>query len=134
MIAWRVHIARPPDDVFALLATDEGRASFWAEEATERDGVIAFRFPNGLRTTARVLGSRAPARFSLEYFGSVVTFELAGDGADGTDLTLTDDRDDDPDTAAGWVSVLLALKAAASGLDLRNHNPRRTWDQRYVDN
>jgi hypothetical protein len=36
---------------------------------------------------------------------------------------------------AGWVSVLLALKAAADfGIDLRNHDPARTWNKGYVDN
>jgi hypothetical protein len=33
------------------------------------------------------------------------------------------------------VSVLLALKAAADfGVDLRNHDPARTWWQGYCDN
>jgi hypothetical protein len=37
--------------------------------------------------------------------------------------------------AAGWVSVLVALKAATDfGVDLRNHDPERTWEQRFVDN
>lgn len=36
---------------------------------------------------------------------------------------------------AGWVSVLLALKAAVDfSVDLRNHDPGRTWDQGYADN
>jgi hypothetical protein len=36
---------------------------------------------------------------------------------------------------AGWVSVLLALKAAADfGVDLRNHDAARTWAQGYCDN
>jgi len=36
---------------------------------------------------------------------------------------------------AGWVSVLMALKAAVDhGVDLRNHDPQRTWDQGYADN
>jgi hypothetical protein len=36
---------------------------------------------------------------------------------------------------AGWVSVLLGLKAAADhGVDLRNHDAARTWSQGYCDN
>ena len=36
---------------------------------------------------------------------------------------------------AGWVSVLLALKAAADfGVDLRNHDARRTGEQGYAEN
>jgi hypothetical protein len=35
---------------------------------------------------------------------------------------------------AGWASVLLALKAAVDfGVDLRHHDPERTWDQGYGD-
>jgi hypothetical protein len=35
----------------------------------------------------------------------------------------------------GWVSVLMALKAYVDhGVDLRNHDAARTWDQGYCDN
>jgi hypothetical protein len=38
------------------------------------------------------------------------------------------------DNLAGWVTVLLTLKAAADfGVDLRSHDPARTWGQGYVD-
>lgn len=36
---------------------------------------------------------------------------------------------------AGWVSLLLTMKAAIDhGVDLRNHDPERTWVQGYADN
>jgi hypothetical protein len=36
---------------------------------------------------------------------------------------------------AGWVSVQLALKAAVDfGVDLRTHDPARSWDQGYAEN
>ena len=36
---------------------------------------------------------------------------------------------------AGWVSVLMNLKAVADfGCDLRNHDPQRTWQQGYLNN
>ena len=39
------------------------------------------------------------------------------------------------ETIAGWGSVLMALKAAVDhAVDLRNHDPERTWDQGYFDN
>ncbi len=138
-IRWRLHLASPPEKVFEFLATDAGRARFWAESAQERGDAIEFRFPNGLTWAGRVL-ERAPNRvFAVEYFGgSRATFRLEGDGRGGTDLELTetvpraDDRDEE---LAGWVSVLLALKAAADhGVDLRNHDPERTWDQGYAEN
>ena len=87
-IIWRVHFRSPPTAVFELLATDEGRQMFWAEEAVERDGAIHFVFVNGIRTVAPILGERKPDRFDLEYFGSYVRFDLEPDGVGGTDLTL----------------------------------------------
>lgn len=65
-----------------------------------------------------------------------MTLAAAADG--GTDLLLVEE--DVPAEAveenrAGWVSVLLTLKAAADhGMDLRGHDPQRTWHQGYVDN
>ena len=36
---------------------------------------------------------------------------------------------------AGWVSVLMAMKAALDyGVDLRNHDIERTWMKGYADN
>lgn len=122
-----------------MLATDAGRARFWAEEAPLREERIKFRFPNGAVWSARVLKDEPPRRFSLEYYGgTVTTFELNSDGQGGTDLKLTDEgvrSDHRADVVPGWVSVLLALKAAVDAeVDLRNHDPTRTWDQGYVDN
>jgi hypothetical protein len=134
VIRWRLHLATSPPDVHALLATDSGRARFWAESAVERAGIISFRFPNEYAYEARVSVSEPPTLFELVYFGSPARFELAADGCGGTDLTLTHD-DEHPDTGPGWVSVLLALKAAADyDVDLRNHDPERSWDQGFVDN
>jgi hypothetical protein len=66
-----------------------------------------------------------------------VLFELAEDGKGGTDLTLTNSEvpaDEYEQMLAGWLNVLLPLKAAADfGIDLRNHDPCRTWEERYVD-
>ncbi len=33
----------------------------------------------------------------------------------------------------GWAAVLLHLKAAVLGTELRNHAGERTWDVGYVD-
>ena len=138
-ITWRLHLASSPQRVYNMLATDEGRAQFWAEEAVEKEGMIAWRFPNGWELRTRVLASEPPHRFSVEYIGgSTVSFNLEPDGAGGTDLTLIDAgvrTEDYMETYAGWLSVLLALKAAVDfGVDLRNHDPNRSWDQGYVDN
>lgn len=89
--------------------------------------------------SARVVAEEPPRRFGIEYLGGTrTTFVLEPDGAGGTDLTLTDEHvapEHREDVFAGWVSVLLALKAAVEhGIDLRNHDADRTWDQGFVDN
>lgn len=136
-IRWRLHLASPPEAVYAMLATDEGRAAFWAESAVEEEGVVHFRFVNGLETRGRLLEADPPRRLRLEYFGSTVTWELAPDGAGGTDLTLTNTDfppEDRAELLAGWLNVLLPLKAAVDfGVDLRSHDPGRTWEGGFVD-
>ena len=138
-IVWRLHLAAPPAAVFELLATDAGRARFWAQRSEQGDGSFDLHFPNGQRLTCPIVESSAPWRFAIGYFeGSRVVFDLAAAAGGGTDLTLTES--DVPagtaaDDRAGWVSVLLCLKAAADfGVDLRNHDPGRTWDAGFVDN
>jgi hypothetical protein len=53
------------------------------------------------------------------------------------DLTLTEVGAPPKDPAqnqAGWVSVLLALKAAVDfRIGLRNRDSERTWDEGFVD-
>ena len=138
VITWQVHLNAGPNVVYQTLSTNEGRASFWAESTTEYEGTIEFCFPNGMRCRGRIIERVPERRFAVEYFGSRVTFTLEPDGAGGTDLTLVDhgsESDDRHETLGGWVSVLLALKATVDfGIDLRNHDKARTWDQGYVDN
>lgn len=138
-IRWRVHLRSPREEVYAMLATPAGRQRFWAVSAPDREGdTIEFHFHDGATLTSRVLEASPPAICCLTYFeDSIVTFELMEDGEGGTDLLLTER--DVPDEArianhAGWVSVLLSLKAAVDhGVDLRNHDPHRTSDRGYVD-
>ncbi|HUH13861.1 MAG TPA: SRPBCC domain-containing protein [Longimicrobiales bacterium] len=143
-IRWRLHLASPPERVYALLASPRGRARFWARsaegegEGEGEGGTIEFRFVDGTELRSRVLEEAPPHRFALTYFGgSTVVFELAPDGAGGTDLLLTETgvpEDERLENLAGWVSVLLALKAAADfGVDLRNGDPGRSWAHGYVD-
>lgn len=138
-IVWRLHLRSAPSDVFAFLGTDAGRQKFWADRSREQDGVVTLDFPNGQKLECRVLASEAPRRFTVEYFGgSRAEFQLESDGRGGTDLTLTETGVPPAEwheNYAGWVSVLLVLKAACDhGIDLRAHDAGRTWDQRYVEN
>ena len=136
-IRWRMHIPAPVDRVFDTLDTDSGRRGFWAESAIESGGTIEFRFANGETHRARVLERLRPHVYAIEYFGGPARFDLADDGAGGTDLLLTHEgiADDEwNEVHAGWLNVLFPLKAwAAHRIDLRNHDRRRTWDSGYAD-
>ena len=137
-IRWRVHFQSPPEEVYRALSTDEGRASFWAESAVEREGVIEFEILGYPPFQGRILQRDPPRAFVIEYSGSRVTFHLKGDGDGGTDLELLAEDVDASlrwEMTAGWVSVLLAMKAAVDfGVDLRNHDESRTWQTGYADN
>jgi uncharacterized protein YndB with AHSA1/START domain len=138
VIRWKLHLAASPDTVFRALDTAEGRARFWALSALERDGIIAFRFRNGQTLESRVLERRPPYRLVLTYFGgSRVEIDLAADGRGGTDLSLCESEvpaSELMQNLPGWVSLLLSLKAAVDfGVDLRNADPERQWEQGYVD-
>jgi uncharacterized protein YndB with AHSA1/START domain len=137
-IRWRMRFNASRERVYEFLATPHLRARFWAISAPDRGDAIEFHFANGATLTSRVVECVPPARFALTWFDdSVVTFELMQDGEGGTELLLTERGVPDAtraDNHAGWVAVLLALKAVVDhGVDLRNHDERRTWDRGYVD-
>ncbi|MFQ6013598.1 MAG: SRPBCC domain-containing protein [Thermoplasmata archaeon] len=137
-IRWRIHLRSPPDRVYEMLSTGEGRAQFWASTAPEEDGVVHFTFPSRATHRGRVLEEDPPTCYALEYFGgSRVQFDLSPDGEGGTDLTMTESGVPPAHHAIhvpGWIPVLLALKAAADfSVDLRNHDEHRTWEAGYVD-
>lgn len=134
-IRWRMHIPVPPEKVFAVLDSDQGRASFWAESAVEIENEIEFHFINGYTCRSTILERRAPEVFSLDYISGPARFELTADGHGGTDLLLTHHNigpEDWNEVHAGW--LLFPLKAwVAHGVDLRNHDPERSWDDGYAD-
>jgi uncharacterized protein YndB with AHSA1/START domain len=136
-IRWRIHIAASLEKVFTVLDSCDGRAAFWAESATEVDGYIDFRFINGDAYRSKVLERRPPRLLCIDYFGGPARFELTADGKGGTDLLLTHDgvaAEEWSEVHAGWLNVLFPLKAwVAYGVDLRNHDPTRSWQHGYAD-
>ena len=132
-----MHFASPPERVYDALATDAGRARFWAESAAERNGVIRFVFPGHPPVEGEILERDPPRHFALRYFGAHVRFTLTPDNAGGTDLLLDSqdvDEADHTEIVAGWVSVLMTMKAAVDhGVDLRNHDASRSWAQGYAE-
>lgn len=137
-IEWKVHFTSPIEQVFEFLTTDNGRSKFWAEETKEENGFIEFTILNYPKYKAEIFEIKANELFKLEYFGTEVTFELSKTEDNGTDLYLratTPTESVKNEMAAGWVSVLMAMKGAVDfGIDLRNHNPERVWENGYLDN
>lgn len=136
-ILWRLHTASPPERIWELLTTDDGRTRFWSESSRSRGDGFTLGFAIGLEEECRIVEAEPPRRFAFSYFGTLVLFDLAPDGSGGTNLTLTNSgipEADYEEMLPGWLNVLLPLKAAADfGVDLRNHDPARTWRERYVD-
>jgi uncharacterized protein YndB with AHSA1/START domain len=115
IIRWEMHFLSPNEKVFSALATDQGRSCYWAESAPEVDGCITFNILGYEPFCGRILKKQAPSLFALEYFGTIVEFSLRDDGKGGTDLSLVASHVDESlrmEMASGWVSVLMAMKAA----------------------
>jgi uncharacterized protein YndB with AHSA1/START domain len=137
-ILWKVHFTSSIEKVYEALTTDRGRITFWSEESTEKEGIIEFTFLNYPIIRSKILEKTPPKLFRIEYFETEVTFKLEKTSDQGTDLTLINLVSDEAlrlEMTAGWVSVLLSMKAAVDyGVDLRNHDKKRTWDNGYLDN
>ena len=137
-LQWRVHLDATPEAVYARLATDDGRESFWAESSKTLDDDVWLVFPDQSTTTVRIVLQRPPLLLEMDYFGVSTRFALQPAGEQATVLEVTASNipaHDMVDLAAGWVSVLLNLKAVINfGHDLRNHARPRTWADRFVDN
>lgn len=100
---------------------------------------FALHFINGQSLDVELVEAVRPHRLVLRYFGgSTVSVTFTDDGQGGCDLHLVEQdvpRGGHLDNYAGWVSVLLAFKAGLDfGVDLRSHDPSRTWNQRFLDN
>jgi uncharacterized protein YndB with AHSA1/START domain len=135
-IVWRLRLAAAPERVFDAWVNPADHMHYWCERSEPLPGGFRLHFIDGTIEDCTIEGTTAPSRIVYRYFGSRVDIRLElVDG--GTDLTLTASdvpRDDWHDVYAGWLNVLLPLKAWVDfGIDLRNHDPRRTWRNRYVD-
>ena len=137
-IKWKIHLSSKPEDVYQYLATQEGREKFWAESAEMVKGFIHFIFANGQVYKSKVISAIPFSSFQIEYFDSMVEFKLIPDNNGGTDLIVINSNvleKEYEENLSGWVSWLMTLKAAIDfQIDLRNHDPDRTWNQGYVDN
>lgn len=137
-IVWKLHLNSPPDKIYPYIATDKGRSSWWAESTVEKNGNILFLLKNNIQCESKIISFEPNRKFEVIYFGSKVSFLLESDNEGGCELTVHETPSTSTDrneSTAGWVSVLLALKAAADfGIDLRNHNEHQTWQHGFCDN
>ena len=138
IIEWKVHFKSPIEKVFEFLNTDKGRSKFWAEETKEEADFIEFKILNYPPYKAQIIEKISNKRLRLDYFGTDVTFDLTQSDYLGTDLYLkaiTPNQETKFEMTAGWVSVLMAMKAAVDfGIELRKHNSERSWENGYLDN
>ena len=130
-------MASPPERVFAAWLNPHDHEQFWCERSeTLPDGGFRQQFIDGTIASCAVEETNAPVHIRFRYFRTRVDIDFERHG-DGTDLTLTvlDVAGHEwNDVHAGWLNVLLPFKAWVDfGVDLRNHDPRRTWAHRYVD-
>ncbi|HWG89548.1 MAG TPA: hypothetical protein VNZ52_01740 [Candidatus Thermoplasmatota archaeon] len=136
-IVWRLRLRNPPEVVYSYLSTEEGMRAFLAPQARRTGDRVELTFASGERWEGRVIHERPPHHFEMEYLGGRVVFLLHGDGLGGTDLELRQEEvhpDAWAENRAGWVSVLLLLKAQVDhAIDLRNGDPTRSWEAGYVD-
>ncbi|HEX8258371.1 MAG TPA: SRPBCC domain-containing protein [Allosphingosinicella sp.] len=137
-IEWRVHVRSSPEAAYEAWTKDAGRSRFWAEESRSGPGGFELRFVNGQALAVEVVEAMPATRLVFRYFGgSTVTLAFEPDGRGGCDLYLREEgvpAEEHLENYAGWVSVLLAFKAAVDfGIDLRAHDPKRTWERRHVD-
>jgi uncharacterized protein YndB with AHSA1/START domain len=138
-----VKLAAGRDRVWQALTTPNGLAAWWAERAEIEPtdgGILRLHFSNRRILDSKVIMCRPPEYLAFVYFGGTrAAFELAPSPSGGTIVTVTDggfsSQQDYAETLAGWVSVLLALKAQVDfGVDLRNHNPAFSWEHGFADN
>ncbi len=137
-LCWQLQLAAPCQEVYRLLSTDAGRESFWVESSVQQGDQLLFSYPGGEQLAARILAQEPGRVFVLTHFeGSRLSFTL-GERDGGTHLRLEETgltAENEVENRAGWVSVLMALKARADhGIDLRNHHPERHWSAGYPDN
>jgi hypothetical protein len=136
-LRWKVHLDASPESVYERLSSDSGRESFWVESSQDADGQVTLVFPDRSTTILGILSERPPHVLEVDYFNVHTRLTLQRIGR-STVLEVTASgipADDLLELAAGWVSVLLNLKAVVNfGNDLRNHDHVRTWLDGFVDN
>jgi hypothetical protein len=137
-LKWKINCKSSTSHVYKMLTSQKGRESFWAKSAPEINSEIHFLFPNGEQTVSQILKQVDGKELKILYFGSTVSFTMEEQENGETILEVNNSgvpENEFAEVNAGWVSVLLNLKSVADyGKDLRNHDPAKTWSQKFADN
>ena len=137
-IVWKLHLSSSPERAYDYIATPKLREKYWAERSWDQDGRVYFEILNYPVFSGKIVESRAPEFYEFEYYGCLVKFTFKSDGRGGTDVLMESTHvpeDIRHEMIAGWVSLLLTYKAACDfNIDLRNHDPARSWVTGYADN
>ena len=135
-IVWRLHLSSAVERVYSAWADTAQHPRFWCERSEATATGFRLEFIDGTVEACELLESEPNRRLLFRYFGCPVEITLAA-AEGGTDLTLRTTGatgDEWADVHAGWLNVLLPFKAFVDhGIDLRNHDPRRTWREGVVD-
>jgi hypothetical protein len=135
-IMWRLRLASSPERAFDAWLSPADHVRFWCEQSDYVPLGFRFRFIDGTIEYCTVQRAVRPSHIAYRYFGSLVyvDFERCETGTDLRLNVVGVPSSDWLDVYAGWLNVLLPFKAWVDhGVDLRNHDPLRTWAQRYVD-
>ena len=135
---WRVLINATAADVYRAVSTDEGRAGFWVATSRSTASGITLEFFDGTSWTGRMLRATPDRAVELTYLGGgTVVLEILPVSQSQCIVAVTDRPTNPVDwlaNYAGWVAVLLNLKATAEfGVDLRNRDGARSFEQGFVD-
>jgi uncharacterized protein YndB with AHSA1/START domain len=135
-IVWRLRLSAAPERVFSAWLTPDDHVRFWSERSEHDPEGFRLEFIDGAVALCRLIESVSPSHIRMHYFGAHVDITLEPlDG--GTDLKLTAQNvpvGEWQDVFAGWLNVLLPFKAWVDfGVDIRSHDPKRTWHEGYVD-
>lgn len=138
-VSWKLYLKSPPEKAFMLWTTDEGRKSFWAELSESNEKTFKLNFINGDTIICRIIETFPFERFVFTYFEETIVqlkFEKTPNG--GTDFKLIESGykllEHRNLHYEGWLNVLFPFKAMCDyGIDLRNHDCTRTWEEGFAD-
>lgn len=133
---WKIKLSSPPDKVFGMWTSDEGREKFWAEKSVKQDNSFELTFDDGSEAEFLIITEKKYS-FEFIYYRTIVTVSLLDDGNNGTELLLNNKNIPQADYeifSHKWVSILLEFKAACDfDIDLRNRDVYSGFDEGYVD-